>query len=64
MRFTQCLSLLLFLCCMEVHAETTAVRSEVLHFINDPDKSEYAYQYWLDGLLVVEDGRVVDVGGR
>ncbi|MDA0383074.1 guanine deaminase [Vibrio owensii] len=42
-------------------ADVTAIRSSLLHFINDPAKVEHlpdAYQYFEDGLLVIEDGHI------
>ena len=42
-------------------ADITAIRSSLLHFINDPAKVEHlpdAYQYFEDGLLVIEDGHI------
>ncbi len=41
----------------------TAHRGEILHFTNDPLVDEVqSWQYWEDGLLVIEDGHVVAVG--
>ncbi len=40
----------------------TAVRGEILHFIGDPDKRAENYQYWNDGLLVVDKGKILDLG--
>jgi len=45
-----------------LQAEPNAIRSEILHFLADPDQSDNAYQHWADGLLVLDEGRVVDVG--
>ncbi len=41
-----------------------AFRGEILHFLADPSKTakEESYQYFEDGLLVVKDGIIVQVG--
>ncbi|MEH6570185.1 MAG: guanine deaminase [Halioglobus sp.] len=41
-----------------------AFRASVLHFIGDPDKvgEEDSYQYFEDGMLVVDNGKVVAAG--
>ncbi|HID06775.1 MAG TPA: guanine deaminase, partial [Armatimonadetes bacterium] len=41
-----------------------AYRASILHFIADPDvvEADESYQYWNDGILLVEDGHVVQVG--
>jgi guanine deaminase len=41
-----------------------AFRGELLHFVADPAKVELSesYQYFSDGLLIVENGHVADVG--
>ena len=39
-----------------------AVRANVLHFIDDPDVVEDAWQYIEDGLLILNQGRVVVLG--
>lgn len=42
---------------------TGAWRGKVLHFVADPTEvGEQAWQYWEDGLLWVEAGRVKQVG--
>lgn len=45
---------------MSVHA----FRGEILHFLTDPAKvdTEQSYQYFADGLLVIAQGKVVEVG--
>ena len=42
----------------------TAHRASILHFLADPDKValEDAYQYFADGLLVIEDGHIRSLG--
>jgi guanine deaminase len=41
------------------------VRGSILHFLDDPARAgAAAWQYWPDGVLVIEDGRVVRVGDR
>lgn len=55
-----CLSLLL--CMSESWAMKTAYRASILHFLDDPDTSVKAYEYFEDGILVVEDGKVSEVG--
>ncbi len=42
----------------------SAYRASILHFLADPDvvSLEESYQYFEDGLLVVEDGHVLQVG--
>ncbi len=41
----------------------TAHRGEILHFTSDPLVDEVqSWQYWEDGLLVIEDGYIVAVG--
>ncbi|KJF97410.1 guanine deaminase [Photobacterium leiognathi] len=52
---------LLSLVYSQAAADTTAIRSSLLHFISDPAKVEHlpnAYQYFEDGLLVIEGGHV------
>lgn len=39
-----------------------AFRASILDFIGDPDEIEDAYRYFDDGLLVLCDGRVAEVG--
>jgi len=39
-----------------------AVRANLLHFIDDPDVVEDAWQYIEDGLLILNQGRVVALG--
>ncbi len=41
-----------------------AIRGSILHFLDDPGEGDdaAAYQYFEDGLLVVEDGRIAAVG--
>jgi guanine deaminase len=41
-----------------------AYRASLLHFIDDPDRvaEEDSYQYFDDGLLLIEDGKVVEIG--
>ena len=41
----------------------SAHRGELLHFLDDPaEQGEAAWQYFADGVLVIEDGRVVACG--
>ena len=40
-----------------------AYRSSIMHFLDDPrDRSENAYEFFEDGLLIIEDGRVKQLG--
>jgi len=41
-----------------------AYRASLLHFLDDPDRvaEEDSYQYFDDGLLLIEDGKVVEIG--
>ena len=41
-----------------------AYRASVLHFLEDPDKTseEKSYQYFEDGMLVVDGGKIVAAG--
>lgn len=40
-----------------------AYRARIIHFVNDPaTHGDDAHQYFEDGLLIVQDGRVVQVG--
>ena len=41
-----------------------AYRSSILHFVDDPDRvpERDAYQYFEDGILVVDDGTIFAVG--
>ncbi|UTW48767.1 guanine deaminase [Bacterioplanoides sp. SCSIO 12839] len=42
---------------------TTVYRASILHFLDDPDKAgEQAYEFFEDGALVVEDGKVIKTG--
>jgi guanine deaminase len=45
-------------------APTTAFRASILHFLDDPgaDDAAHSWQYFEDGLLVVEHGRVKSIG--
>jgi len=44
-------------------AKLRAVRGSILHFTDDPgDGDSAAYEYFEDGLLIVQDGRVSKVG--
>lgn len=38
------------------------IRGHVLHFLNDPYQSANSYQYFDDGLLIVKDGKISEVG--
>lgn len=39
----------------------SAYRGAICHFLDDPGKSRDAMQYFEDGVLMVQDGRIVDV---
>ncbi len=41
-----------------------AYRASLLHFLDDPDRvaEEDSYEYFEDGLLLIEDGKVVGIG--
>ncbi len=39
-----------------------AYRAQIFHFLDDPQKDADAYQYFKDGLLLVEDGHIKAVG--
>lgn len=42
---------------------TTVYRASILHFLDDPDKAgDDAYEFFEDGALVVENGKVVTTG--
>lgn len=42
---------------------TTVYRASILHFLDDPDKAgDDAYEFFEDGALVVENGKVVKTG--
>lgn len=43
-----------------------AYRGEILHFIDDPSRSgaQNSYEYFSDGLLVIEEGRVKQLGNH
>jgi len=48
----------------QAYAAPYAVRGNVLHFLSDPanaEQVESSYQYFDDGLLVIDDGKVVEV---
>jgi len=48
-----------------VAAGTTAYRGEVLHFLSDPGEASAptgSYEHFEDGMLVVREGRIVEVG--
>lgn len=45
-----------------VHEATIAVRGEIVSFDDDPRRSPKALRHWPDGLVVIEDGRIVAVG--
>jgi guanine deaminase len=41
----------------------TAYRASILHFLSDPDRDgEESYQYFEDGVLLVAEGKVVEIG--
>ena len=46
--------------------ERTALRGSILHFIDDPTDAGNAdaYEFFEDGLLVIEDGYISKVGDR
>lgn len=47
----------------KISDKATAFRASILHFLDDPrDKQDSALAYFDDGLLLVEKGRVVQVG--
>lgn len=39
-----------------------AFRGSILHFLDDPGTGESGHEHWADGLLVVDEGRVVRAG--
>jgi guanine deaminase len=41
-----------------------AFRAEIMHFLEDPDKTseDKSYRHYQDGMLVVDDGKIVAVG--
>jgi guanine deaminase len=41
-----------------------AYRASLLHFLDDPDRvaEEDSYQYFDDGILLIEDGKIADIG--
>ena len=39
-----------------------AVRADFLHFLDDPDKNEKAWEYIEDGLLLLNQGKVLELG--
>ncbi|HLB34673.1 MAG TPA: guanine deaminase [Chthoniobacterales bacterium] len=45
-----------------VDAHELYVRGQMLHFLNNPDLSAESYQYFKDGLLVVHDKKIKEVG--
>ena len=45
-----------------VHEATIAVRGEIVSFDDDPRRSPKALRHWPDGMVVIEDGRIVAVG--
>jgi len=42
--------------------DTHAYRAGILHFIADPSIHPHAYEWYEDGLLIVENGHIVAVG--
>ncbi len=46
------------------NAETKALRASILHFLDDPatTDSHLAYEYFADGLLLLDAGHVISVG--
>lgn len=43
-------------------AEELYVRGHILHFLEDPNRSANSYQYFEDGLLVIDAGKIKKVG--
>ncbi len=52
-------------CSSQSMAAVKAYRASILHFVADPARyGDQAWQYFQDGALVVEDGRVKEVGNH
>lgn len=64
MIFKKSLSLLVFsfLFLASSHASETIVRGEIFHLLNDPDVNVNSYEYYPDGILISEDGKIKEVG--
>jgi guanine deaminase len=45
-----------------VHATLTGYKGDIFHFTGDPQEGEQSGHYIHDGLLLVKDGHIVDVG--
>ncbi|MFN2260997.1 MAG: guanine deaminase [Psychroflexus sp.] len=56
------LNFFILFCLMTANAQNIAIRSSIFHFKSDPEKSTDAYEYFEDGLMIVEDGLVKSVG--
>lgn len=54
----------LFTLCSSSFASELYVRGAILHFLSDPDKktAEASYQYIDDGLLIIKNGKISQVG--
>ncbi len=62
LNFNCCLLLLFLILPINAYAEMQGFRAAILHYLGDPALSSTATQYFEDGLLIVEDGRVKAVG--
>ncbi len=47
---------------MSTNAQNIAIRGSVFHFKSDPEKSTDAYEYFEDGLMIIEDGFIKKAG--
>lgn len=45
-----------------LHAQTIGYRGEVLYFVDNPEKNADSYRYYPDGVLYVENGKVLEAG--
>lgn len=61
-KFLSAIIFCLFITSNAVFADSLYVRGQVLHFLSDPHQSPNSYEYFADGLLVVQDGKISSVG--
>lgn len=58
----QLVNFLIFILLTTASAQNLAIRSSIFHFKADPEKSTDAYEYFEDGVMIIENGFIKTVG--
>lgn len=58
----QLINFLIFILLTTASGQNLAIRSSIFHFKADPEKSTDAYEYFDDGLMIIENGFIKTVG--